>query len=662
MDGPGTTFSYDELNIERDSKRIRLLKLLPSLSDVDQITCTLNAVDWTPKLRYAAISYVWGDPPATQTISINGHDFKIREDLHSALWHIRQNDMLRDDESEQKENLLLWADAICINQDSIEERNHQVALMSSIYGSASRVICWLGVHIHSLNQRGDAAIAAIQGLTEAAFHGNLDLDQDSLKDFFISRKGRYTHNVMSVDLLNNNVWQAIRHMFLFTFWKRVWIIQEIVLPISGNILLFACRNNITTWTNIVQFLEIIEFVHTAGAESLGLPKEVGYTVGMIHSFDNVNLLNFMRQARRDGEKLDAGNLPLLLDRHKATDPRDYVYGFGALIKIGHGVDYNKSKKEVYMDWFRSAIDLGRVDLMAYAGIGLFDQEKPEWPSWLPDLESIYLGTYDSRQPAQNATTPDVSAFIEASESVVGDVLHISGVKLDDTVERIFETETTAPKTRHGYTLWYLHLVCFSILANASEHPWGIRPLQAFLLTLLNCFKLIGSKPVEYSPDGIYPALFPISCFACHYPIENDDYLSRYGPKWNEMGFENKHALDNVLTEQIRGVVKSLTDDAWDFYGKSTDPVLQKVLHGLEGYTAFQTREGFIGIGPRKLKKGDVLCFLSRSKTPVLLREEKDGESMITKLVGACYMFGVPDWLVKKCVASGGATVERFSIR
>lgn len=38
----------------------------------------------------------------------------------------------------------VWADAISINQDDIEERGHQVSLMRRIYRRAKKVFIWLG--------------------------------------------------------------------------------------------------------------------------------------------------------------------------------------------------------------------------------------------------------------------------------------------------------------------------------------------------------------------------------------------------------------------------------------------------------------------------------------------------------------------------------------
>ena len=37
----------------------------------------------------------------------------------------------------------VWADALCINQTDIDERNYEVKRMESIYSNTTRVITWL---------------------------------------------------------------------------------------------------------------------------------------------------------------------------------------------------------------------------------------------------------------------------------------------------------------------------------------------------------------------------------------------------------------------------------------------------------------------------------------------------------------------------------------
>jgi hypothetical protein len=83
--------------------------------------------------QYEALSYVWGDPKKTLPISIDDYCFDVTENLHAALWSLRDRSVS-----------WLWVDAICINQLDPKERGHQVRYMAKIYGKASRVLVWLG--------------------------------------------------------------------------------------------------------------------------------------------------------------------------------------------------------------------------------------------------------------------------------------------------------------------------------------------------------------------------------------------------------------------------------------------------------------------------------------------------------------------------------------
>jgi hypothetical protein len=64
----------------------------------------------------------------------NVHTLHITKNLGAALKDIRSS----------SEVVKLWVDAICINQDHLAEKNHQVKNMGSIYWMAERVLVWLG--------------------------------------------------------------------------------------------------------------------------------------------------------------------------------------------------------------------------------------------------------------------------------------------------------------------------------------------------------------------------------------------------------------------------------------------------------------------------------------------------------------------------------------
>ena len=142
---------------------IRLLKLLPENKDANDrgLSCTLEDCRLSDQPSYEALSYTWGQPIFPAILHSHNGILKITENLALALHALRLKDRVR----------LLWVDAVCINQNDDTDKNRQVAMMASIYKSASRVICWLGqadesfsVGIEILKRL--AASAARLGITE----------------------------------------------------------------------------------------------------------------------------------------------------------------------------------------------------------------------------------------------------------------------------------------------------------------------------------------------------------------------------------------------------------------------------------------------------------------------------------------------------------------
>ena len=106
------------LPLDKSKAEIRLLHLQPRAVAGDEITCTLRLADLDTKdCEYEALSYEWGI--ATNrifTVVINEEEVTVMENLWWALWYLRA------DEGER----VIWVDALCINQNSEHEKNHQV--------------------------------------------------------------------------------------------------------------------------------------------------------------------------------------------------------------------------------------------------------------------------------------------------------------------------------------------------------------------------------------------------------------------------------------------------------------------------------------------------------------------------------------------------------
>lgn len=95
--------------LERDE--IRLLRLLPSKFN-DPLQCDLFQYKiGSGRKKYLALSYTWGKPQFTARILCDQIEFPITQNLADALQHIRHEHL----------ELLIWVDALCINQCDLEE-------------------------------------------------------------------------------------------------------------------------------------------------------------------------------------------------------------------------------------------------------------------------------------------------------------------------------------------------------------------------------------------------------------------------------------------------------------------------------------------------------------------------------------------------------------
>jgi hypothetical protein len=83
---------------------------------------------------YTALSYTWGRPTAEKPIIIDDCLHYVTDNLEIALQSLRM----------ENEDLVLWIDAICINQKDIAERNKHVKVMKEVYEQAKSVLIWLG--------------------------------------------------------------------------------------------------------------------------------------------------------------------------------------------------------------------------------------------------------------------------------------------------------------------------------------------------------------------------------------------------------------------------------------------------------------------------------------------------------------------------------------
>jgi hypothetical protein len=125
-------------------REIRLLVVEPAQDEATAIECSMKVFSLNEDPKYVALSYVWGSKEVTESIIVNGSSLAVTINLASALRELRSSRALEDSKGVQMLPILLWVDAICINQQDVEERNSQVLMMGDIYRHAVSVLAWLG--------------------------------------------------------------------------------------------------------------------------------------------------------------------------------------------------------------------------------------------------------------------------------------------------------------------------------------------------------------------------------------------------------------------------------------------------------------------------------------------------------------------------------------
>lgn len=127
-------YEYPSLSTDTHIRLITLNPKASGASDTNDIRIELNQHPINECPKYTALSYTWGQRHRTKDVIVETSNrcIKVTENLHAALVHLRG-----------RVPVTLWIDAICINQDDIQERSSQVRLMRHIYRGARQVAVWI---------------------------------------------------------------------------------------------------------------------------------------------------------------------------------------------------------------------------------------------------------------------------------------------------------------------------------------------------------------------------------------------------------------------------------------------------------------------------------------------------------------------------------------
>jgi hypothetical protein len=395
-------------------RSIRVL-VLEKEEHEDDIRCSLQLAELDDGPEYDALSYVWGEPSTTTTITCNGHSIEVRANLGAALRRLRS----------RLADCVLWVDALCINQGDLDERNAQVLIMADIYRSAKQVKVYLGEQ----QPWSAAALRLLQVLSGIAL--STDLPENQVMAMLQTAYWRGDHQFIPAG--DSPDWDAFQDFFRQEYFSRMWVIQETALATDEPEFIYGDMT--ITWKAISS---VARMWHISGLRSARPTKDLSFIVPLIEEYrtltpalrkEHFTLAQFLRHTRRC----------------QSTDPRDRIY---ALFGIASDVydrkgkallepDYRATVEEVYRKVAAELIRRdGNLDLLAFCR-HRGESEELYLPSWVPDWtvshvdelpDIIYgnglLGKY---------TGLEASSYFEGRGSISADarVLEVSGLEIDE---------------------------------------------------------------------------------------------------------------------------------------------------------------------------------------------------------------------------------------
>jgi len=319
---------------------IRVIRIRPveKSGNPERIDCDIEHIQ-IGQVPYDALSYEWGLPNADDpTIHLNGSVIAIRRNLFQALSHLRYS---LDDRP-------IWIDALSINQSDTLERNHQVRLMRSIYRGATQVMIWPG--------------------------GTEDLDESAVA--VVDRQSFKYEQSTEASAEMDSVYALIEKLSERTYWRRVWIQQEVFL--AQYLCIMYGRRQLMSYDIFDHLLALstspkspyarapAAWFEKNAAHSLGLRKRASPTQNPLETW--------IRMACKKGLQ--------------TSEPRDLIYGMlgisGDCQDGGLKPDYDKPLPDVYLETMsfcrqrRPEREHDRLDKMLAEKLGL---------SWDSEMET-----------------------------------------------------------------------------------------------------------------------------------------------------------------------------------------------------------------------------------------------------------------------------------
>jgi hypothetical protein len=350
-------------------------------------------------VAYEAISYAWESSDKPCSIQIrNIGPIAITKSLFDILRHLRCVNRCR----------VLWADAICIDQRNVSERNHQVAKMADIFSASTTVLVWLGAggetdslafatieicnRMRTTNSKDGSGRKTAKEYGKDA--GNHTIDLQALRHALCEYTGPHAsfgRSIGSQEDVAITALQSIFTIFQAKWFERMWVVQE---------------------TNGVRDVVYFRGYHGISREDLG--RAFGLLADHVREIrphdSRIDLLALTEMVEHISSRYapsHGGGLTWHFLRYSARrcyDPKDRVYALRQNLGLESYDELRPDYELDYVEVFRRFVcvclnlenrqlNVGKAIIhpaliLALVGTEQEPRSNPDSPSWVPCLHEL----------------------------------------------------------------------------------------------------------------------------------------------------------------------------------------------------------------------------------------------------------------------------------
>ncbi|KAH7258717.1 hypothetical protein B0J15DRAFT_396321 [Fusarium solani] len=566
----------------------RLLCLKPG-DDIDELRGELKEISLEPPagVEYFAISYAWGSSLKQFSLQTPKGRIPLTASLYLGLKRLRR----------KHDEIWLWADAICINQDDREgddEKARQIRLMTNIFQSAARVYIWLGEE----EDESDIAIQFLESITPIA---SAEMD------------GQNPKHLPTIDFpkVEDPTWSILTKLLERKWFRRVWVAQELVLAQEAIV---VCGAHQMPWDTFHAAVELCFAVVESGGFGFLLPRQTK-VAAVLHlgAFRRYYYSDRVGQDRAPRDEL----LTLLehFQMAEATRQRDKLFALLSLAKDGkdYTPDYKKPLEHIISHFASVLVERGRTLDLLYRARG-YSKQFAQFPSWIPNWMSSPFPDTISRWPRRTCGKNFAAATSVGSDTpkprVNGSVLYIHGYKLD-SIKKLGQCRSNTNEIRS-----YLNEIFTTVDEVYSDFAKDER-------RKIKCQLPIGNAS-KASRDNWHKGDRHASFLA----------LTNYLKLHKELDKAESHKLLSLQRPDIPTVS--------DVQLRQLQPYMFTVLDFAELFSsavvAVTNKKRLVGIVPATAQEGDLVVMFGGSEVPFLIR--KGPEPFQFYFIGECYFHGV----------------------